>query len=138
MDRRYLLDTNIVLFAVHEPTELEPRVQDILEDYNNLFYVSVVSIQEMALLVNGGKFHKRWKTAAEVLPAVEAMNYQLLPLKREHIITYASLQHAQGHSDPFDHIIISQAITERMTLISSDHKFKDYANQKLTLIFNKR
>jgi PIN domain nuclease of toxin-antitoxin system len=138
MDRRYLLDTNVVLFELVEQDEVSPLVCDILDDYNNLFYVSVVSILEIAMLVNGGKFHKRWKTAAEVLPAVEAINYQLLPLKREHIITYTSLQHAQGHNDPFDHSIISQAIAERMTLISSDHKFKDYANQKLTLIFNKR
>ncbi|GHT15705.1 twitching motility protein PilT [Bacteroidia bacterium] len=138
MDRRYLLDTNVVLFALVEQDEISHYVRGFLEDYNNLFYVSVVSIQEIALLVNGGKFHKVWKTAAEVLPAVEATNYQLLPLKREHIITYTSLQHVQGHNDPFDHTIISQAISERMTLISSDHKFKDYANQKLTLIFNKR
>jgi PIN domain nuclease of toxin-antitoxin system len=138
MDRRYLLDTNIVLFALLDENEIEQSVRDILDDYNNLFYVSIVSVQEMILLVSGGRFYKKWKTAAEVLPSVEAMNYHLLPLKREHIVTYAMLEPVAGHNDPFDRIIISQAIAERMTLISSDRKFKEYVKQKLTFIENER
>ena len=56
-------------------------------------------------------------------------------------ISTASMQeiiYMYEHNDPVDHIIISQAITERITLISSDQKFEDYIPQKLDFIFNSR
>ena len=44
---RYLLDTNIVLFSLFNHEELEIEVSDLLDDYNNRFYVSSVSVQEI-------------------------------------------------------------------------------------------
>ncbi|GHV69900.1 twitching motility protein PilT [Bacteroidia bacterium] len=137
MDTRHLLDTNVVLFILVEH-DVRRRVQDILEDYNNVFYVSMISVVEMMHLVRAGKFRKKWKSPDEIMPALAEANFILLPIKPEHLDMYARLQPVDGHNDPFDHIIISQAITERMTLISSDRKFKEYAKQKLTLIFNER
>jgi PIN domain nuclease of toxin-antitoxin system len=63
---------------------------------------------------------------------------RILPIKKEHLLTYARLEinTAQDHKDPSDHIIISQAITEKMPLISSDQKFQFYTNQKLDFITN--
>ena len=65
---------------------------------------------------------------------------QILPLKREHMKTYSrlTLNEAQGHKDPSDHVIIAHAITERMPLISSDTRFEFYRSQGLDLIFNKK
>jgi PIN domain nuclease of toxin-antitoxin system len=64
--------------------------------------------------------------------------FELLPVKKEHLATYATLSAAPDHNDPADHIIIAQAITEQMRLISSDQKFEHYTKQKLHLIFNSR
>ncbi|MDR3365412.1 MAG: PIN domain-containing protein, partial [Prevotellaceae bacterium] len=61
---------------------------------------------------------------------------EILPVKREHLLTYARLTALANHNDPNDHIIISQAITEKMTLISSDRKFEPYEKQNLDFIFN--
>ncbi|GHT16035.1 twitching motility protein PilT [Bacteroidia bacterium] len=138
MDTRHLLDTNVVLFFLIERDELSLRVRNITEDYNNVFYVSMISVVEMTHLVKAGKFRKKWKSPEEIMPALAEANFILLPIKPEHLDAYARLQATQGHNDPFDHIIISQAIAERIPLISSDHKFEDYVNQKLTLIFNER
>ncbi|GHT14553.1 twitching motility protein PilT [Bacteroidia bacterium] len=138
MDRRFLLDTNIALFAIHEPKELERQVKEIVDDCYHLLYISTISVQEMIHLVNGGKFGKKWKSPDDVLPALDAMGCTLLPLRREHLETYAKLRPIAGHNDPFDHIIISQAISEQMALVSSDHKFFDYTTQKLKFIFNER
>jgi PIN domain nuclease of toxin-antitoxin system len=65
---------------------------------------------------------------------------KILPVKKEHLLTYASLStnEAQNHSDPSDHIIISQAITEHMPLISSDRKFHFYTDQQLDFVYNER
>ena len=61
-----------------------------------------------------------------------------LPIHEEHMLTYARLtiNEAQGHYDPSDHLIIAHAITERMPLVSSDHKFDFYINQGLDYICN--
>jgi len=64
----------------------------------------------------------------------------ILPLKKEHMMTYSRLRlnKAQGHKDPSDHVIISQALTEHLPLISSDTRFPFYRKQGLDLIFNKK
>ncbi|MDR0866471.1 MAG: type II toxin-antitoxin system VapC family toxin [Candidatus Symbiothrix sp.] len=135
---RYLLDTNIVLFSMHEPEELDRNVWNRLRDYNNIFYVSTVSIQEIIHLHKRNKIKTNWKKAEDILSNIEALHFELLPVKREHLVTYARLSTTEAHNDPYDHIIISQAITEKITLISSDQKFKEYAKQKLEFIFNCR
>ena len=58
----------------------------------------------------------------------------------EQLGTYARLEinKAEDHKDPSDHIIIAHAITNRMPLISSDHKFKFYTKQGLDLVYNKK
>jgi PIN domain nuclease of toxin-antitoxin system len=77
------------------------------------------------------------KRTEDILAAVEE-RFHLLPVKREHLVTYAALSTPADHNDPNDHIIISQAITEKITLISSDRKFEAYTRQKLKFIFNNR
>ena len=139
MDRRYLLDTQIVVFFFSNRKELRRDVEDVLEDYNNLFYVSTTVVKEIIHLYNSGRIKvDKWKTAAEILPAIKAACFELLPVKEEHLATYATLAAQKGHNDPNDHILISQAITERMFLISSDLQFKQYTAQKLLFIFNGR
>ena len=66
-------------------------------------------------------------------PSVEIDNTDINVIR-----TLAALQvnEAQDHKDPFDHIIISQAISHRMTLVSSDTKFAFYRKQWLRLIEN--
>ena len=134
---RYLLDTNIVLFTLIFPDELERNVNILLKDYNSLFYVSTLSIQEIIHLYKRNKIKTNWKRAEDILPSIE-MNFEILPVKKEHLVTYSKLSLLNGHNDPYDHVIISQAITEKITLVSSDQKFIHYSSQKLDFIFNNR
>jgi PIN domain nuclease of toxin-antitoxin system len=134
---RYLLDTNIVLFSLHNPKELENSILDMLDNYNHLFYVSTVSIQEIIHLYKRDRITTQWKKPEDILPNIE-MSFKILPVKKEHLLTYSKLSISESHNDPNDHVIISQAITEKMTLISSDHKFEGYVAQKLDFIFNSR
>ncbi|GAB6012152.1 type II toxin-antitoxin system VapC family toxin [Viscerimonas tarda] len=70
--------------------------------------------------------------------AVKFLEYEIKPLTIEHLTEYARLSPAYGHKDPNDHIIIAQAISDKIPLISSDTKFKHYTSQGLNFIFNKR
>ena len=127
MNRHYLLDTNNVMFYFLNPKDLMRDVHNILDDYNNMFYVSTTSIKEIIHLYNSGRIkRKRWKRAEAIVPDIKSAHFELLPVTWEHLSFYASLSTPKAHNDPNDHIIISQAIAERMILISSDRKFEQY------------
>jgi tRNA(fMet)-specific endonuclease VapC len=73
---------------------------------------------------------------------IEAIEHEfgikIMPIKKEHLLTYARLNINEHHRDPSDHIIISQAITEGIPLISSDRKFHFYTEQALDFVYNER
>ncbi len=135
---RIMLDTCVVIDLLIDMDNLDKGVQAIIEDTENMFFASCETMRELVVHFNRKKLlSRRWKTAEDVLKAVEQeLNIEFLPFRRDVGYTYSRLQlnEAQEHYDPSDHIIISHAITERMTLISSDTKFPFYRNQGLELI----
>ena len=137
---RYLLDTNIFIYAAIDRESLSRDVKAILEDYDNTFFLSSESVKEMIVgFNNGGIVSRFWSTASEMVSAIrEQFFIRILPVGEEQMDTYANLQinMADDHKDPSDHVIIAHAITNRIPLISSDHKFKFYVNQGLELVFN--
>lgn len=137
---RLLLDTNIYVFMVNDRQSLTKDVSELIEDPENLKYLSIVSLQELITAFRTKKLLSNiWKSEAEMIsfvlndPSVEIDNTDINVIR-----TLAALQinEAQDHKDPFDHIIISQAISHRMTLVSSDTKFAFYRKQGLRLIEN--
>lgn len=138
---RYLLDTCVVMNMIAEPDRLCSNVEAIIDDYNNVFCISAETLREMIVAFNNkGLVSKCWKTASDMIQSLlDEYCLVVLPLKAEHMKTYAQLQlnEAMGHKDPSDHVIISQAITERLPLISSDTRFPYYRKQGLDLIENR-
>ena len=139
---RVLLDTCVLLDYIVDPDSLSNDVAAILHDYDNTFYISAETERELIVNFNTGGIASRvWKSAIEMIDAIHDEYYiATLPLKREHMRTYAQLEinWGQGHKDPSDHVIISHAITEHLPLISSDGKFDFYRKQGLDFILNKR
>lgn len=87
---------------------------------------------------NGELISKFWDSAHHMIDAIiNEFNFTILPLKTEHMLTYSDLElnRAQRHKDPSDHVIISHAMTKRMTLVSSDGKFEFYRKQGLDFIY---
>lgn len=138
---RYLLDTCVVMNMIAEPDRLCPDVEAIIDDYNNVFCISAETLREMIVAFNNkGLVSKCWKTASDMIQSlVDEYCLVVLPLNAEHMKTYARLllNEPMGHKDPSDHVIISQAITERLPLISSDTRFPYYRKQGLDLIENR-
>ncbi|HWK58494.1 MAG TPA: type II toxin-antitoxin system VapC family toxin [Parapedobacter sp.] len=138
---RYLLDTNIVAFIISgEYDRISADVAMILDDYASQQYVSSVSVVELLQLYRIKKiFPKNVKRATEIIDIIEKdLHIEILPFTKQHTNTLSILQIADRHNDPFDHAIISHAITEKLTLVSSDRKFEDYTTQKLKFVFNRR
>jgi len=139
---RYLLDTNIFVYAVTDRALLSRDVRAILEASDSVLCISAESVKELIVgYRNKGLCSRRWKTELDMVKALEDECYlTILPVTKEHMQTYArlTLNEAQGHKDPSDHIIIAHAMTERMPLISSDRRFEFYRKQGLDLIFNRK
>ena len=139
---RVLLDTCIFIHLATDTDLLSKDVLAILEDYDNTLCVSAETIRELVIQFNNGKLvSKFWKTSNDMIDSIINEYFiDILPLKEEHMRTYANLQinKAQDHKDPSDHIIISHAIIAHLPLISDDGKFEFYKKQGLDLILNKR
>ena len=139
---RYLIDTNILVYAVIDRDSLDRDVTAILQEPDTVLYMSAESVRELIVgYRNKGLCSKRWKSVEAMVTSIEKEFYiKILPLKKEHMQTYARLEinEAQGHKDPSDHVIIAHAITEHLPLISSDTRFEFYRTQGLDLIFNKK
>ncbi len=139
---RYLLDTNVFIYAAIDRDSLSRDVKAILDDYDNTFCMSSESVKELIVGFNNGKIVSRfWDNASKMVKDITNRYFiRILPVGEEHMDTYAHLQLnlAEEHYDPSDHVIIAHAITNRMPLISSDAKFKFYVNQGLELIFNEK
>ena len=139
---RILIDTQIFIFLVQDFSSLSREVVSLLSDYANTLHMSAESVKELIVAYNNkGLLTKKWKSAEEMVTAIEDEYYiKILPVSKEHMKTYSklSINSIDDHKDPSDHVIISHAITNKIPLISSDHRFPYYTEQGLDLIFNKR
>ncbi len=135
---RYIIDTNIFLFVIQERDKLSGDVWDILNDYENKIYISSESVKEIILLLRAGRIEMPiWKTTEDIFSSIENWGFTVDYIKKEHILALGKLEPIQGHKDPYDHIIIAHAITNKIPLISSDSKMQYYRNQGLNFIWNK-
>lgn len=125
----YLLDTNALLFALSVPERLSAEARTAVESGPNI--LSVVSYWEAMLKSMKGKLdvgdpRAWWRDAAEQLAATQ------LPLRAEHVAALHTLP--PHHQDPFDRILVAQAIAEDLMLITSDAEIARYADAGLRLI----
>lgn len=139
---RYLIDTNIFVYLSTDAECLSKDVAEIIQEPDAMLYISAESVRELIVgYRNKGLCSKRWRSIEAMVASIEKDFYiKILPLKKEHMQTYARLEinEAQGHKDPSDHVIIAHAITEHLPLISSDTRFDFYRKQGLDLIFNRK
>lgn len=134
--KRYLLDTHIIIWFILKSSELSDTIADEIRYFQNIYYVSVVSLQEFVMLVKNNKI-KTKKTLAELVSDLKKYNINILDLKSQHVQCYETLStpsfHGKKHDDPFDRMLIAQSIAERMTIISADTRFPLYKDTNFRL-----
>jgi len=119
--------------------ELSYNVRYILDDYSNRFYVSSVVVRELIHTYKTGDIKdSEIRSIQSLFDVMEDSGIEIVPMNRYHLLQYAALEIAAGHKDPNDHIIISQAISDKIPIISSDQKFKEYVKQGLGFVYNRR
>lgn len=91
---RYLIDTNIFVYAVIDRDSLDRDVTAILQEPDTVLYMSAESVRELIVgYRNKGLCSKRWKSVEAMVTSIEKEFYiKILPLKKEHMQTYARLE----------------------------------------------
>lgn len=136
---RYMLDTNIFLFMMNDRERLSKRVDNLISDWSNTLCISIESIREIITKQRDKDFNgMRWNSCDRLIADIEErFQIDILPIDLNVMRTLFDLKPGPVHHDPFDHIIIAQAITCRMPLISADEKFPYYCQQGLRLVENR-
>ena len=121
---KLLLDSDVLLWSIDRPDLLSQRVSEAILDEENDLYVSVTSMWEIAVKAGAGKLH--FSGAPDFLEThlrkAGIRNY--LPVTLAHVRQVSKLPRV--HKDPFDRMLVAQAITERLTLVSKDEQFHKY------------
>lgn len=117
---RYFLDTNIFLWWLNDDKNLKKEVREIIENPLNQIFLSVVCAWEISIKHRSGKLPLR--TTLE--KCFKDLSFELLNIKLDHILRLNKLP--LYHKDPFDRILIAQAKTENLTIITTDKKILKY------------
>jgi PIN domain nuclease of toxin-antitoxin system len=120
---KYLLDTHAFMWMDSEPEKLSAHVQQLCQDTENTLMLSVVSIWEMQIKNQLGKLRLNLPLA-EVVREQQENGIEILPVEAAHIFALESLPNL--HKDPFDRLLVAQAMAEDMVLISADPLIKQY------------
>ncbi len=118
---RILLDTHLLLWAVAEPRKLPPGARRRIEEAD--VFVSAASLWEVSIKAALGKLAA---DPAELLAEIEPAGFTLLPITGEHAAAVAKLPAV--HADPFDRMLVAQAKTEPLLLLTNDAALAGYGD----------
>ena len=121
---RLLLDTHAFLWWVNDAPELTAAARQAIADANNEVYLSVASCWEMSIKSSLGKLRLARQIDRFVSDQLTANAFTLLNIELRHTAKVEKLPFF--HRDPFDRLLIAQAMTEKMTLLTVDSAFAEY------------
>jgi len=120
---RYILDTHVIIHALKEPERLPLNIQGIVNNKSMLKSINIVSLWEIVIKSSLGKL-TMLRNIPEMINEITKNGFSILQIVPQHLIVLHGLEYF--HRDPFDRIIISQAITENMEVVTSDELFNKY------------
>ena len=124
-----LLDSHTLIWFSQNSPQLSSSAIEILENRNNLLFLSLVSVWEIQIKVQLGKLNLDISLSEIVKDQTKINDVQILTMKLSHIWTLDTLPYY--HKDPFDRLLISQAITENLIILGVDSVFDSYPVQKI-------
>ena len=118
---RVLLDTVAFLFAIGDPDRLSRKARTVMGDPANQRELSVISLAEIAMKNAAGKLNLSREDAMEALSRLQV---SMLPYAEAQVLELMTLP--VHHRDPFDRLLIAQALAEDVPVITCDKEFRKY------------
>jgi PIN domain nuclease of toxin-antitoxin system len=124
-----LLDTHTFLWFVLNDSNLAPQAKLTIEDPANLLLISPVSYWEIAIKISAGKYRLNRSYEEFWRKGMQENAIGLLPIELRHTSRLLSLPF--HHKDPFDRLLVAQALTEQIPLLSGDPTLDAYGIQRV-------
>ncbi len=125
---RILIDTHILIWHLEGDEQLSPDRRLLITDPENVIFVSIASFWEVAIKSSLGKLSLS-RSISEIFAEVDSSATSLLAIEPSHTLQVSSLPF--HHKDPFDRMIIAQALVEDLSLVSNDVNFATYGVELL-------
>ena len=119
---RLLLDTQVFLWAMANDDRLSPQARELLQEAEEV-YISAASIWDIAIKVRLGKLKA---DTGRLVEMSEKAGFTELPITSRHAAHVAQL--ADHHADPFDRLLVAQAMTEPLLLVTVDRQLAAYSD----------
>ena len=121
---RALLDTHAFLWWIDDDARLSAPARGVIADGENQILLSVVSVWEILVKAGLGRLVIEEPVAERVSEQIEANAFEVLPIHLRHALRLTDLPSL--HRDPFDRMLVAQALEEGLTVISGDRALSDY------------
>lgn len=132
---KYLLDTHYLLWAVADTKKLSKKIKGIIRSPENQIIISTISFWEVSLKSSLGKLRITGFSPEDLPDACDQVGFTIEPLGSAESSSYHQLK-ATYHKDPFDRMLIWQAICNEYTFISADENVKKYVSEGLRILKN--
>ena len=130
----FLLDTHVMLWAAVGDSQLRSAMRDLYENPDNELVVSVASLWEISIKYSIGKLPLPVVPGDFFAREVALRGYRVLDVTRRHAERVGVLEFPDGgHRDPFDRMLVAQALSEGIALMSADSALRAYEAVGLAL-----
>ncbi len=120
---KYLIDTHVFIWFIQNSPNLNQTIRDLIEDENTEIFISIVSLWEISIKNSIGKL-QLVRGFPAMTDYLSDNSIEVIQLKFAHTVENNQLPFY--HRDPFDRIIVAQAIVENIDFISADDAFDNY------------
>ena len=131
----YLLDTHAFIWTVLETDKLSMNIKKIVTNKSHEICVSTVSFWEISLKTRLKKLAFQNIYIKAFPKYAREMDFTIIDMQENETISFHELPLKENHKDPFDRMLIWQAITRAMTMISKDKFFEQYKKNGLKLVW---
>lgn len=131
----YLIDTHVFLWSLLDTKKIKPHALKILEDTDNKVYVSSMSFWEIAIKFQSKKLDLQGINVLHLPHIAEQYDFTVLDPQTYDYVSISQIPIKENHHDPFDRMLIQQAIRNNLILISNDEKFQQYEENGLQLMW---
>ena len=126
---RVLVDTHVFLWWVEGDRALPARARAALADQENECLISLVTAWELAIKAGLGKLKLALPVKRYVVEHVAANGFRMLDLQMAHVGRVETLD--PHHGDPFDRLLIAQALEEKLPVVTADPVFRKYGVKRI-------
>jgi PIN domain nuclease of toxin-antitoxin system len=121
---RVIVDTHTFIWDLLDDSKSSRLARQVLKSNEHQLVFSLVSLWEIAIKIKTGKLNTIGSSVAYIRDQMDDYGMELLPIRYDHVLNLEQLPH--HHGDPFDRLLIAQALTESLPILTADATFKRY------------